>query len=81
MIRNQRPNSNDCDRNVYLAFLPIKQRQGIIHVMLGYVLEHMRKKRRNKIAHIRFCGIRLQEVIGINNFAKEAGINNPEIAR
>jgi len=28
MVRNQRPSSNDCDRNVYLAFLPIRQRQG-----------------------------------------------------
>jgi len=26
-------------------------------------------------------GIYRQEIIGMNNFAKEAGINNPEIAR
>jgi len=34
MIRNQRPNSNDCDRNVYLAFLPMRQKQNL--VMLEY---------------------------------------------
>jgi len=38
----------------------------------------MREKRRNKIAYTRSRGIE-QEVIGMNNFAKEAGINNPEI--
>jgi len=42
---------------------------------------YARKKRRNKIAHIRSHENRRQEVIGMNNFAKEAGINNPEIAR
>jgi len=31
--------------------------------------------------HTRSRRIRWQEVIAINNFAKEAGINNPEIAR
>jgi len=36
MVRNQRPSSNDCDRNVYLAFLPMRQRQDIILVILGY---------------------------------------------
>jgi len=31
--------------------------------------------------HTRSCGIHRQEVIGINNFAKEPEINNPEIIR
>jgi len=89
MIRNQKgddtkPSSNDRDRNVYLVFLLMRQRQDTILVMLESVtnvLEHVRKKRRNKIAHIRSRGIRWQEVIGIKNFTKKNGINNPEIAR
>jgi len=39
------------------------------------------KKRRNKIARTYSRGICWQEVIGMNHFDKEAGINNPEIAR
>jgi len=31
--------------------------------------------------HTRSRGIHRQKVIGINNFAKESGINNPEIIR
>jgi len=31
--------------------------------------------------HTRSRGIHWQEIIGMNNFIKEAGINNPEIAR
>jgi len=59
MVRNQRPSSNDHDQYVYLAFLPMRQRQGIILVMLGYHAHSRReKKRRNKITHNRFCGIR-----------------------
>jgi len=58
-----------------------RQRQGIILAMLGY---HARsrtrtKKRRNKLALILMKSV--EEVIGINNFAKKAEINNPEITR
>jgi len=84
MIRNQKLSSNDRDRNVYLAFLLMRQRQDTILVMLEsvtHVLEHVREEKKNKIAHIRSRGIHWQEVIGMNNFAKEVGINNPEIAR
>jgi len=83
LIRNQKPSSNDRDRNVYLAFL-LRQRQGTILVMFEsvmHVLEYVWEKRRNNIAHIHSRWIRWQEVIGMKNFAKEVGINNPEIAR
>jgi len=36
IVRNQRPSSDDRDRNVYFAFLPMRQRQGTILAMLGY---------------------------------------------
>jgi len=64
------------------AFLLMRQRQGTILVMLGYhVYSGTREKRRNKIAHIRSREIGWQEVIGMNNFAKEAAVNNSKIAR
>jgi len=42
-----------------------------------HILEYVREKKKEQD---RFRGIRWQEVIGINNFVKEAGINNPKIA-
>jgi len=51
MIRNQKLSSNDRDRNVYLAFLLMKQRQDIILVMLEsvtHVLEHVREEKKEQ---------------------------------
>jgi len=60
--------------------------QDIILVMLEYHARsrtHMRKKegtRSHTFVLVVSVGIR-QEVIDMNNFTKEARINNPEIAR
>jgi len=59
MIRNQRL-SFDRDRNVYLAFLPMRQKQGTILVILEY---HARsrtraRKKEGTRSHIRSRGIR-----------------------
>jgi len=43
-----------------------------------HVLEHVREKKEEQD---RSRQIRWQEVIGMNNFAKEVRINNSEIAR
>jgi len=47
---------------------------------ITHILEYVREKRRNKFAHTYYRGIRWQKVIGMNNFARKAGINNPKIA-
>jgi len=50
MIRNQRLSSNDRDRNVYLAFLPMKQRQDTILVIFGYdARSRTRSKKKEEI--------------------------------
>jgi len=46
IVQNQRP--SDRDRNVYLAFLPMRRRQGIIIVMLGYHAESRTRARKKK---------------------------------
>jgi len=56
MVQNQRLSSNDRDRNVYLAFLPMRQRQGTILLRYHARSRHVREKKRDRIALIR--GIR-----------------------
>jgi len=51
LIRNQKLSSNDRDRNVYLAFLLMRQRQDTILVMLKsvtHVLEYVREKKKEQ---------------------------------
>jgi len=80
MVRNQRPSSNDRNRNVYLAFLPMRQRQDTILVMFDRSRTRVRKKEGIR-SHTHSRKICWQEIIGMNKFTKKAGINNPEIAR
>jgi len=83
MIRNQRPSSNDHDRNVYLAFLLMRQRQNIILIMLEFVkhvLEHVREKKKEQDRTHSFSWNPLTES-NRRIFLPEVKINNPEIAR
>jgi len=51
MIRNQKLSFNNRDRNIYLACLPMKQRQGIIHTHVRRSNIRARKKRGTNRTH------------------------------
>jgi len=59
MIRNQWPSSNNRDRNVYLVFLLMRQRQDTILMLEYHARSRTRARKKEETrSHIRSHGIR-----------------------
>jgi len=58
MVRNQRSSSKNRDRNVYLALLRMKQRQGTILVLLSRDNRTRARKKEGTRSHTRSREIR-----------------------